>query len=92
MIKRAWGVVNSTHVEFTRVPDRPDYWEGIAPRVRGLQDIEIWAENDKGARGHYKRVVKLEWYSPTQVKLVLLPYEAFLVHPYDYSYEGGEGR
>ena len=92
MIVRAWGIVNSTHVEFERVPDRPDYWEGIAPRVKGVQEIEIWAENHKGSRGHLQCAVSMKWYSPTQVKLVLLPYEVFLVHPYDYNYEGSEGR
>ncbi len=57
MIIRVWGVVNSTEVEFTPIPDRPGSWEGYAPKVPGLQDIEIWAESDSGLRGHLKCAV-----------------------------------
>lgn len=49
MIIRCWGEVNGTEVEFHPVLDRPDYWEGLAPRQPGLQDIDIWAESDNGA-------------------------------------------
>ena len=49
MIVRVWGTVNSTEVEFTPIRDKPGYWEGYAPRVPGLQDIEIWAESSTGA-------------------------------------------
>ena len=36
MIVRVWGVVNSTEVEFTPIPDRPGYWEGTAPWNAGI--------------------------------------------------------
>lgn len=75
MITRCWGEVNDTHVDFTPIPDRPDYWEGIAPRVPGLQDIEIWAENDRGARGHIHVFVSVYYWTPTSVRLVLSPYD-----------------
>lgn len=79
MIIRVWGMVNSTEVEFQPIKDRPDYWEGYAPRVKGLQDIDIWAENDKGAKGHLFVQVMIEYDSPTTTRLILLPYVVTLV-------------
>ena len=35
MIIRVWGVVNSTEVEFTPIPNRPGYWEGYRPATAG---------------------------------------------------------
>lgn len=82
MITRVWGIVNSTSVEFTPIRDRPDYWEGYAPRVPGLQDIEIWAENDKGARGHLQCTVQVQYHTHTQARLILLPYIVELLQGY----------
>lgn len=82
MITRVWGIVNSTEVEFTPIRDRPDYWEGYAPRVPGLQDIEIWAENDKGARGHLQCTVQVQYHTHTQARLILLPYIVELLQGY----------
>lgn len=79
MIVRVWGIVNSTEVEFTPVPDRPGYWEGFAPRTPGLQDIEIWAENDKGACGHLQCTVQVHYHVHAVARLVLLPYIVKLV-------------
>ena len=70
MIIRVWGVVNSTEVEFTPIPDRPGYWEGYAPRMPGLQDIEIWAESDSGLRGHLQCTIMLEYHAHTEAKLL----------------------
>lgn len=70
MIIRVWGVVNSTEVEFTPVPDRPGYWEGYAQRMPGLQDIEIWAESDSGLRGHLQCTIMLEYHAHTEAKLL----------------------
>ena len=70
MIIRVWGVVNSTEVEFTPIPDRPGYWEGYAPRMPGLQDIEIWAESDSGLRGHLQCTVMLDYHAHTDVRLL----------------------
>ena len=38
MIIRVWGIVNSTEVEFTPIPDRPGYWEGYAKKDETLTD------------------------------------------------------
>lgn len=82
MIIRVWGIVNSTEVEFTPIENRPDYWEGLAPRVPGLQEIEIWAENDKGARGHLHCSVQIHYDVRTHARLVLLPYYVQLAGQY----------
>lgn len=78
MITRVWGIVNREHVEFNPVKDKPDYWEGIVPSTKGLQEIEIWAENDKGVRGHLECSVHIRYYTNTEVRLLLSPY---LVRP-----------
>ena len=70
MIIRVWGRVNSTEVEFSPVPDRPGYWEGYAPRMPGLQDIEIWAESDSGLRGHLQCTVMLDYHAHTEAHLL----------------------
>ena len=70
MIIRVWGIVNSTEVEFTPIPDRPGYWEGYAPRLPGLQDIEIWAESDSGLRGHLQCTVMLDYHAHTETWLL----------------------
>ena len=79
MIIRGWGVVNSTSVEFTPVPDRPGYWEGTAPRMPGLQDIEIWAESDSGLRGHLQCTVMLDYHAHTEARLLGDRMEASLI-------------
>ncbi len=83
MIVRVWGIVNSTEVEFTPVPDHPGYWEGYAPKIPGLQDIEIWAENDKGACGHLQCTVQVHYHVHAMARLVLLPYMAKLLQLHD---------
>lgn len=83
MIIRVWGIVNDTEVEFTPIPDRPGYWEGYAPRMPGLQDIEIWAESSTGARGHLECTVMLEYHAHTEAHLLLLPFAARLVKIYE---------
>lgn len=70
MIIRVWGVVNSTEVEFTPIPGRPGYWEGYAPRMPGLQDIEIWAESDSGLRGHLQCTMMLDYHAHTEARLL----------------------
>lgn len=70
MIIRVWGVVNSTEVEFTPIPDRPGYWHGYAPRMPGLQDIEIWAESDSGLRGHLQCTVMLDYHAHTEARVL----------------------
>lgn len=69
MIIRVWGIVNDTEVEFTPIPDRPGYWEGYAPRMPGLQDIEIWAESDSGLRGHLECTVMLDYHAHTEARM-----------------------
>ena len=79
MIIRVWGIVNSTEVEFAPIPDRPGYWEGYAPRMPGLQDIEIWAESDSGLRGHLQCTVMLDYHAHTEARLLRERTEADLV-------------
>lgn len=79
MIIRVWGVVNSTEVEFTPIPDRPGYWEGYAPRMPGLQEIEIWAESDSGLRGHLQCTVMLDYHAHTEARLLGDRMEASLI-------------
>ena len=79
MIIRVWGNVNSTEVEFAPVPDRPGYWEGTAPRMPGLQEIEIWAESSTGARGHLQCTVMIDYHAHTEAHLLLLPWVARLI-------------
>lgn len=81
MIIKVWGVVNSTNVEFSPVQDRPGYWEGYAPRMPGLQDIEIWAESDSGLRGHLQCTVMLDYHAHTEARLLRNHTEADLVRP-----------
>lgn len=83
MIIRVWGVVNSTDVEFTPIPDRPGYWEGTAPRMPGLQDIEIWAESDSGLRGHLQCTVMLDYHAHTEAWLLGDQIEASLIDAED---------
>lgn len=82
MIIRCWGEVNGTAVDFHPVPDRPDYWEGLAPSPPGLTDIEIWAESDSGARGHLQCSVQIQYYAETCARLLLIPYYAQLIDHY----------
>ncbi len=78
MIIRVWGIVNNTEVAFTPIPDRPGYWEGYAPRVPGLQDIEIWAESSTGARGHLECTVMLDYHAHTESRALPDAYNARL--------------
>ena len=79
MIIRVWGIVNSTEVEFTPIPDRPGYWEGYAPRLPGLQEIEVWAESDSGLRGHLHCTVTLDYHAHTEARLLGNRTEARLI-------------
>lgn len=83
MIIRVWGVVNSTEVEFAPIPDRPGYWEGYAPRLPGLQEIEIWAESDSGLRGHLQCTVMLDYHAHTEARLLGDRMEASLIEEGD---------
>lgn len=74
MIVRVWGRVNNQDIEFEPVPDKPSYWYGYADGVPGLQDIEIWAENDEGARGHIHCEVSVQWLTQTKARLIVHPF------------------
>ena len=79
MITRVWGRINSLELEFEPLPDTPGYWTGIGPKEDIYQDIEIWAENHLGARGHLQTTIVIREYSPTQVRLMLLPFKMSLL-------------
>lgn len=85
MIVRVWGKINGTEVEFTKVKDRPDYYEGIGPKVPGDQDIEIWAERDNGVRAHLNFLVSIKDYAPDRIRLLLCPYRATLIKEGEYG-------
>ncbi len=70
--------MNETEVEFTPVTDRPGYWEGYAPRMPGLQDIEIWAESDSGLRGHLECTVMLDYHAHTEARLLKDDFEVHM--------------
>lgn len=83
MITRVWGVVNSAKVEFTPIPEKPGYWEGYAPKARWVQELEIWAENHLGARGHLQCSLIIDEYTETEVRLILAPYRVALLDSYE---------
>lgn len=83
MIIRVWGIVNSTEVEFTPIPDRPGYWEGYAPRLPGLQEIEVCAESDSGLRGYLQCTVMLDYHAHTEARLLGDQMEASLIDTED---------
>lgn len=83
MIIRVWGIVNSTEVEFAPIQDRPGYWEGYAPRMPGLQEIEIWAESDSGLRGNLRCTVMLDYHAHTEARLLRNQLEASLTDTED---------
>lgn len=74
MIVRVWGIVNDQEITFSPVANRPGYWEGYAEGKPGLQDIEIWAENHLGTRGHLHVEVSVEWLTRTRARLLIHPY------------------
>ena len=82
MITRVWGVVNSTNIEFSPIKGKDGYWEGYAPRIPGYQNVEIWAENDKGRIGTLKCQALISYYTETTVRLVISPYYVQLVPSY----------
>lgn len=82
MITRVFGSINDVDVTFTPVQDRPDYWEGIGPRVEGLQNIVIWAETEQGSVRRLAVSVAISWDTETTVRLVLMPFVTTLVSAY----------
>lgn len=82
MVTRVWGSINSQTIEFERVPDRDDYWEGIGPRSDDYQMIEIWAETNTGAIAHVDFAISMKIYGSDKVRLLLSPYRARIVEEY----------
>lgn len=83
MIIKVWGVVNGEEITFEPIPDKPDYWGGYANGVDGLQDIQIWAQNDRGRVGYLACSISLHWKTKTTAYLLLLPYVAELMQEYE---------
>lgn len=82
MIVRVWGSINSTSVEFTKVPGRLDYWEGIGPRSEDYQMIDIWVESSTGAIAHLDFAISMKVYGSDKVRLLLSPFRAKIVEEY----------
>ena len=80
MIVHCWGTVNGDHIEFSPIQDKPGYWIGYAPWSPGLQDIAIWCENDRGAKGHLRCAIRIQYVDKahTIAKLLLSPYSVGL--------------
>lgn len=76
MIVRCWGEVDGERIDFSPIMDRPGHWEGYISWRPGPLDIEIWAENDRGAKGHIQCQVQIQYFekSDTVVRIVLCPY------------------
>lgn len=79
MITRVWGRINSKELEFTPIPEQPGYWEGFGPKNEIYQNIEIWAENDLGARGHLECTIVIREWTDTIARLLLAPYKVRLL-------------
>lgn len=82
MVVRVWGEVNGEEIEFHPIPDRPYYWEGFAPKSVNVQDLNIWALTDRGALGHLKTQVKIEYHTKTEVRLLITPFLIELLKSY----------
>lgn len=83
MIVRVWGSINSEEIEFSKVPDRPEYWEGIGPRSEEYQMIEIWAESSSGSIAHVDCAVSMKIYGSDKVRLLLSPFKASIIEEYE---------
>lgn len=94
MIVKVWGEVNNEHIDFQKVPDRQNYWEGYAHRVRSAQDVQIWAENDIGARGYLHCQIILEFITETCTRILISPYRVTLLNKTGFSYQANllDGR
>lgn len=79
MIVRVWGEINGEEVDFEPIPHRPGYWEGYGPRVPGLQEFEIYAENDRGGIAQLEGTVQMHWISKTKARFTLHPFVASLM-------------
>ena len=80
MIIRCWGEVEGCRIDFTPVDDRPGYWEGYSKWHPSLLDMEIWAENDRGAIGHIQCQIQIKYSEKpkTLVRIVMCPYHVRL--------------
>lgn len=58
MIIRVWGEVDGVEIPLRPLKDKPDYWYGYCDWSPNLLHMELWAENDRGARGHFDGFVK----------------------------------
>lgn len=81
MITKVWGVVNGDKVDFSPVEGYDGYWCGYAKRVKGLQSIQVWAQNDLGSIGYLNYQVILKYKTETVAEILLAPYAISLVDP-----------
>lgn len=92
MITRVYGSINGVDIEFERIPDRQDYWEGIGPRVDGRQFYEIWAENDRGAKAYVANSASMKVVSPDKIVLLFSPIRAYLLNDERRWLQNGLGK
>ena len=61
MIIRVWGEVDGVEIPLRPLKDKPDYWYGYCDWSPNLLHMELWAENDRGVRGHFDGFVKIQY-------------------------------
>lgn len=81
MIIRVWGEVDGVEIPLRPLKDKPDYWYGYCDWSPNLLYMELWAENDRGARGYFDGFVKIQYIgnAKTKCRLVLYPYVIRLI-------------
>lgn len=94
MIIRVWGSVDGVDVVYRPLPGRDDYWYCDVAWHPQLYQVEIWAENDKGARGHLACEVAVRYSDDvhTRCQIVLYPLVAKLITPRFSWSEAGRGE
>lgn len=94
MIIRVWGSVDGVDVVYRPLPGRDGYWYCDVAWHPQLYHVEIWAENDKGARGHLACEVAVRYSDDvhTRCQIVLYPLVAKLITPRFSWSEAGRGE
>lgn len=76
MITRVWGKVDGKDVPLHPVEGKPDYWYGYCDWSPNLLHMQLWCENDRGARGSFDGFIQIQYLDETHTKcrLLLYPY------------------
>lgn len=76
MILRVWADVDGKTYDCKPLENKQDYWYCIVDWSPKPYHVQIWAENDRGARGYLDTEVQITYVDKahTKVRLVLYPY------------------